>query len=178
MPKCTPHSITFPGCRGRKVEAEFTGGEITSDAGVLLLREADRALGLTRRIAQSLPEPRRKRSCRHSLPGLVRQRVFALALGYEDLNDHETLRFDPAFQTAVGRDEPLAGKSTLRRFENQADRQSMWAISRSLVEVFIESFKAPQLILDFDSTDDVVHGKQDGRFFHGFHDHFACLNAD
>lgn len=177
MTKCTPSSIQFPGCRGRKVEAEFTGGDITSDAGVLLLREADRALKLTKRIAQSLAEPRRKRSCLHSLPSLLRQRVFGLALGYEDLNDHETLRFDPAFQTALGRDEPLAGKSTLCRFENQADRQSMWAISSALVDVFIESFKSPpkELILDFDSTDDVVHGKQDGRFFHGYYDNYCFL---
>lgn len=102
---------------------------------------------------------------------LLRQRVYGLALGYEDLNDHETLRTDPALQTAVDRDEPLASSPTLCRWENRADRPQAWRMHEVLVERFIASPPQPpqRLILDFDPTDDAVHGQQDGRFFHGYY---------
>ena len=108
---------------------------------------------------------------------MLRQRVYALALGYEDLNDHVTLRKDTALQTAVGRDTDLASNATLCRFENCATRQMCWQISRELVRVFIESHAKPprQLILDFDATDDPVHGHQVGRFFHGYYDSYCFL---
>jgi hypothetical protein len=108
---------------------------------------------------------------------LLRQRVYGLALGYEDLNDHQSLRGDPGFQTAVERDQPLASSATLCRFENRCDRTSAWAIARVMVEGFIASHKrAPKrLILDFDATDDQVHGTQSGRFYHGFYDHYCFL---
>jgi hypothetical protein len=100
-----------------------------------------------------------------------------LALGYEDLNDHDRLRIDPALQTAVERDTVLAGASTLCRWENRADRESVWAIHRVLLDQFVASFKTPpdELILDFDATDDPVHGKQEGRFFHGYYDSYCFL---
>ena len=144
MTDCNPKPIRFANCKGRLVEAGFSGGAIMSDGGAVLLRQADRMLGLTGRAAQALTDPRRKASCRHSLPTLVRQRVYALALGYEDLNDHDELRLDAA----------------------------------RLHEVLIASFKRPprrRLVLDFDATDDPVHGMQEGRFFHGYYDRYCFL---
>jgi hypothetical protein len=159
------------------VEASFQGGDITSDGGVLLLQQVDRRLGLTEAIAQVLQDPRRRASCEHDLLSLLRQRVYGLALGYEDLNDHSDLRRDLALQTAVGRDTELASAATLCRWENRADRATAWRCHEVLVDRFIASFKRPpkKLILDFDATDDAVHGKQEGRFFHGYYDHYCFL---
>jgi hypothetical protein len=170
-------SIEFTSCKRRKVQANFGGGEITSDAGVMLLSEIDKKLKLTQRIAGALNDTRCQGKCRHSMLDLLRQRVYALALGYEDLNDHHTLRTDTALQTAVGRDSELGSSSTLCRLENRADADTLWQISSSLVDVFIESFDKPpkQLILDFDCTDDPVHGHQIGRFFHGYYDCYCFL---
>ena len=139
------------------------------------MRQADRRLGLTVRVARALGDERRAASCEHDVLGLLRQRVYALALGYEDLNDHgrkghfQTLRADPGLQTAVERDAPLASSPTLCRWENRADRDAAWAIHRELVGQFIASYKQPprRVILDFDATDDAVHGNQEGRFFLG-----------
>ena len=172
MTECTTETIEFTRCKRRKVQADFSGGEITSDAGVFLLSEVDKKLRLTERIAPNLYDPRCKGKCDHSMLDLLRQRVYAIALGYEDLNDHDTLRQDTALQTAVGRDNALSSRSTLCRFENWVTSESLWQISSSLVEVFIESFQKPpkELILDFDCTDDPVHGHQVGRFFHGYYD--------
>jgi hypothetical protein len=174
---CTQESFVFPGCKRRAVEANFNGGDITSDGGVLLLRQADRHLGLCAAVATVLADPRRRASCAHDGQSLLQQRVYALALGYEDLNDHETLRRDLAIQTALDRDEELASSSTLCRWENRADRDTAWRIHEVMVEQFIASFKRPpkKLVLDFDATDDAVHGKQEGRFFHGYYDHYCFL---
>ena len=177
MTKCTSTPLVFPGCKGRKVEAIFSGQAITSDGGSLLLRAADDATGLLRQAARGFTDQRRAASCLHRVEALLRQRVYALALGYEDLNDHDELRNDPAIQTAVGRDVELASASTLCRFENSVDEASLWALSRTLVDVFLHSHDRPpdEIILDFDATDDRVHGNQDGRFFHGFYDHYCFL---
>jgi len=170
MTKCTSDCIGFPGVKGRKIEAVFSGQAITSDGGSMLLRAADMAINLTRRAARAFSDPRRKASCAHGIEALLRQRVYALALGYEDLNDHDELRHDPSLQTAVGRDAAMASASTLCRFENRINRRSLWALSETLVDIFIESHKRPpkEIIFDFDSTDDRVHGDQEGRFFHGY----------
>ncbi len=132
---------------------------------------------LTQRLVKVIEDPRVKRRCDRSLLSLLRQRIYGLCLGYEDLKDHDTLRKDIALQTAVCRDTDLASSSTLCRFENRADPKMLWAINEILVENFIGSFKtAPdQLVLDFDSTDDPVHGDQIGSFFHGYHDHYCFL---
>ena len=177
MTNCTQASFEFPGCRRRRVQAQFSGGEITSDGGVLLLRQVDRCVGLTRAVAQVLSDSRRRASCLHDRESLLRQRVYAIALGYEDLNDHQTLRTDAALQTAVERDAVLASSPTLCRWENQADREAMVRVHEVVVEQFIASYKrAPKkLILDFDATDDAVHGEQEGRFFHGYYDHYCFL---
>ena len=177
MTKCYQRSFEFPRVNRRIVEARFDGGDITSDGGVLLLRQADRLTGLSDSIARALSDPRRQASCDHDVPGLVRQRLYAIALGYEDLNDHDGLRQDVALQTAVERDQWLASASTLCRFENRADRETAWRLHEVLLDQFIASFKrAPKkLILDFDATDDPVHGEQDGRFFHGYYRRYCFL---
>lgn len=177
MTNRTQLELEFPGVKRRKVEASFTGGEVTSDGGVLVVRQADKKLSLTKAVARVLEDGRRKKSCTHSLLSLLRQRVYGLCLGYEDLNDHDTLRRDIGLQTAVEQDEPLASASTLCRWENRSGREAACAIHQVLVDRFIASFdRAPKkLILDFDATDDPVHGKQEGRFFHGFYDHYCFL---
>ena len=177
MTDCTSLSFEFPACRRRRIEADFSGGEITSNGGVLLLRQADRLLGLTASVAGRLADARQRGNVEHGFTAMLRQRVFALALGYEDVNDHAALRFDLALQTAAGRDRALASPSTLSRFENAAGRAWAWRVHEVLVAGFIASFDAPpeELILDFDATGDAVHGKQEGRFFHGYYDHYCFL---
>lgn len=177
MTICSRDQLEFPGCKGRKVEAEFSGGNVTSEGGLLLLRQVDRHLGLTSSVASMLDDPRRQASCEHTSLSMLRQRVYGLAAGYEDLNDHDTLRSDLAWQTAVERDKPTASSPTLCRMENRADRAAAWAIHQVLVDQFIASFAEPptELILDFDATDDPVHGRQEGRFFHGYYDRYCFL---
>ena len=177
MTECTQESFDFPPCKRRRVEAGFNGGDITSDGGVLLLQQADQRLGLSRAVAKVLDDRRRRASCAHGLDSLIRQRLFGLALGYEDLNDHHALRHDLALQTAVGQDTALASASTLCRWENRADRAAAWRLHEVLIEQFIASYRRTpkRLILDFDATDDAVHGQQEGRFFHGYYDHYCFL---
>ena len=177
MAHCTSLRFEFPACRRRRVEADFSGGEITSNGGVVLLRQADRLSGLTASVARRLTDVRQRGKVNHGFAALLRQRVFGLALGYEDVNDHTALRHDMAVQTAADRDRALASPSTLSRFENAADRNWAWSIHEALVDNFIASHRRPptQLVLDFDATDDAVHGKQEGRFFHGYYDHYCFL---
>jgi len=174
---CTCETIQFPTCRKRRVEAGFDGGDVTSNGGVLLLRQADRLLGLTGLVARGLADGRQPGKVRHRLIDMLRQRVFGIALGYEDVNDHAALRHDLALQTAAERDAALASPPTLSRFENRADRQSAWRIHEVLVDRFIASHSRPpeEIVLDFDATDDAVHGHQEGRFFHGYYDHCCFL---
>ena len=141
MTECTQTSFEFPSCRRRRVEARFDGGDITSDGGVLLLQQADQRLGLSQAVARALVDSRRRASCIHDLPSLIRQRLYGLALGYEDLNDHSALRNDLALQTAIGRDTELASASTLCRWENRADRSAAWQLHEVLVEQFIASYR-------------------------------------
>jgi hypothetical protein len=174
---CNLELFQFPAVKKRAVCASFTGGDVTSDGGITLLRQADRRIGLTKALAKVLPDPRDPDRIEHPLLALVRQRVYGLAQGYEDLNDHDTLRHDLAWQTAVERDRPLASSPTLCRLENRANRQVAWAMHQVIVEQFIASFAQPptELILDFDATDDQVHGQQEGRFFHGYYGDYCFL---
>jgi hypothetical protein len=177
MTVCTTKTIEFTRCKNRKVQANFGGGEITSDAGVMLLNQVDKAINLTERIAATANDPRQKKKIKHTVGDMLRQRIYSLALGYEDLNDHDTLRKDTAVQTAVGKDEDLASSPTLCRFENFADQQMCLDMSKALVDIFIESFEEPpkEIILDFDATDDPVHGNQFGRFYHGYYHGYCFL---
>ena len=166
MTDCTFTKIEFPPCCKRRVEADFAGGEISSNGGALLLSLADRRVGLLSGLGRRLADRRQAGKVKHGLAGLLRQRVFALALGDEDVNDHEVLRDDLVLQTACGGDRRLASPSTVGRLERAADRSWAWAAHETLVESFIASTEdAPEeLVLDFDCTDDAVHGCQEGRF--------------
>jgi hypothetical protein len=168
--------------------ARFDGGTISSDSGAFLLRETDRRLNLLPRLAGCFLDGRNQAMIDHTILEMLSQRIYGLALGYEDINDHEQLRTDPVFGILAGReelDEPLAGKSTLNRMELGAgakDRYkkiTFWkdALDELLVKVFLESRdNAPaEIILDVDTTDLPLHGKQEGRFFHGYYDNYCYL---
>ena len=148
MTKSTLRVEQFPGLKSRKVEASFSGGAVTSEGGSLLLRSVDKKLGLLRKLSRVLPDGRQGGKVAHELVSLLRQRVYGIALGYEDLNDHAWLRRDPGFQTAVNRDSELASSATLCRLENKMDREVAVATHRVMVEAFLDSFgKAPDELI-------------------------------
>lgn len=190
--ECIPDLFGFARVEGRAVVAAFDGGVITSDAGALLLGAADRAIGLVDRFAAGFTDYRRQDLIEHEVATLVGQRVFGIALGYEDLNDHDRLRHDPMLAVLAGKlaarrsdCAPVAGKSTLNRLELSRPTPSLYhkishdeaAIEGLLVDVFLEAHKRPpkQIILDLDATDDPLHGHQEGRFFHGYYDGYCYL---
>jgi Transposase DDE domain group 1 len=181
MTECTMPPLSFSSLGRRPVQADFDAGALTTDAGALLLREADRRLGLIAALDRALPDPRDPLRIVHPQRALLAQRIFGLACGYEDLNDHDRLRHDPLWQVlaecAPDPEQPLASPPTLCRLENRAQRQALFRLAAVLVEQFIASHATPPqtLILDFDATDDPVHGQQEGRFFHGYYDHYCFL---
>lgn len=181
MTDCNSQPIVFSSFGRRNVVADFTGGAITSDAGALLLRQVDRKLGLIDQIDAVIPDPRNPALITHKQVTMLRQRIFAIAMGYEDGNDHQTLRDDLLMQLLTERgidpDQPLASPPTLCRLENRVMRRTLADIAAVFVEVFIRSHKTSpkELILDFDATDDPVHGKQVNRFFHGYYDRYCFL---
>lgn len=177
MANCNTKNISFSPRKGRKIEINFEGGDITSDAGILLLQELDKKLGFTTSLSKQINDPRDKRYIDHTVEEMLRQRIYGLALGYEDLNDHNDLRKDIALQTAVGKDVALASAPTLSRFENSATRELAVEINKNFVESFIASYKkAPkELILDFDPTDDLVHGHQENRYYNGYYKSYCYL---
>src|SRR6516225_5122863 len=189
MTECTQSQFEFTDHFSRQVVARFDGGTITTDSGGLLLRETDRRLSLLPRLAQCFLDGRNPVFVDHSVEQLVSQRIYGLALGYEDLNDHEQLRQDPLLRVLAGKadveDSPLAGKSTLNRLElsdgtpNRYKKITFWkeGMDELLVKVFLESHAtAPEeIILDLDVTDFALHGGQEGRFFHGYYDCYCYL---
>jgi hypothetical protein len=181
MTDCTTQPLLFSSLRRKNIQADFRGGRLTSDGGALLLREVDRSLGLIDAINACIPDPRNQFFIAHSQRTLLAQRIFGIALGYEDLNDHQSLREDPLFQVlserGVRADRPLASPPTLCRLENRVDRKALGKIAEVFVETFIRAHRTPpeELILDFDPTDDPVHGNQDQRFFHGYYDEYCFL---
>lgn len=182
-PNCTEQCeldlgpINFGRLGRREVEGRFDGGSMTSDGGVMLLSATDRRIGLTAAAARCIADPRNPLLITHAVRDMLRQRVYGLALGWEDLNDHKALRCDVAIQTAVGVDREVASAPTLCRLEKWADRATAVRLSELLVEQFIASFKVPpeELVLDFDATDNPLHGQQEGRFFHGYYDCYCYL---
>jgi hypothetical protein len=185
--QCSADLFGFAPVEGRKVEAAFDGGAITSDAGALLLGATDRAIGLVVRMAACFTDARRPDLVEHGVATLIGQRVFGIALGYEDLNDHDHLRHDPAMAVLAGKLQarrsdcaPVAGKSTLNRLELGRPEPTRYhkiahdggGIERLFVDVFLAAHKRPpkQIVLDLDATDDPMHGHQEGRFFHGYYD--------
>ena len=195
--ECIQRTFAFHGLGSREVVARFDGGHVTSDAGGMLLREVDRKFGFLDRFARCFTDHRDPEAVEHTVADLVRQRVFALCLGYEDLNDHDRLRLDPLLAILVGKDDPtgrdrvrerdkgkpLAGKSTLNRLELTppgADGDSRYKkivahlarMQEFLVEAFLHQHSTPpdRIVLDLDATDDPIHGHQLGKFFHGYYD--------
>jgi Transposase DDE domain group 1 len=188
MTECSQSSFGFEASGSREIVARFDGGTISSDGGALLLRQTDKRLNLIARLAGCFLDGRNQTQVEHSVQEMLSQRIYGLALGYEDINDHEQLRKDPVFGILAGRDElekPLAGKSTLNRMELGAgvpDRYkkiTFWkeSMDELMVKVFVESYeKAPaEIVLDMDTTDLPLHGKQEGRFFHGYYDNYCYL---
>lgn len=190
--ECSPTLFEFAPVEGRQVVAAFDGGAITSDAGALLLGETDRAIQLTARFAGCFTDARMPDLVEHAVGTMVLQRVVGIALGYEDLNDHDELRHDPMLAVLAGKlaakradCAPLAGKSTLNRLELSRPETTRYhkvshdpaAIERLFVDVFLEAQRRPpaQIILDLDATDDPLHGHQEGRFFHGYYDCYCYL---
>jgi len=170
------------------VVGSFDGGTISSDGGAFLLRETDKRLNLLPRLAACFLDGRKQELVEHSILEMLSQRLYGLALGYEDINDHEQLRKDPVFAVLAGSkelDEPLAGKSTLNRMElgtgvkDRYKKITYWkeSVDELLVQLFVESYQtAPeQIVLDVDTTDLPLHGKQEGRFFHGYYDNYCYL---
>jgi hypothetical protein len=202
MTECSQSSFDFQGLFSRGVVGRFDGGQITSDGGALLLREVESRIRIVERFAECFRDHRSPERIEHSVNELVAQRIYGLALGYEDLNDHDQLRSDPLMAVVAGKRDPegagrrkprdrgkaLAGKSTLNRLEltkADAGREDRYAkivmdpeaIDRLLVDVFLEAHReAPEeIVLDLDATDDPLYGKQEGRFFHGYYGHYCYL---
>src|SRR5246127_2726046 len=191
MTECSETLFPFEAHFSRQVVAQFEGSWLTTEGGSLLLRQADRKIGLLRRVARCFTDYRQPERIEHRLEEMLAQRIYGLALGYEDLNDHEQLRQDPLLAVLAGKrdlSEPLAGKSTLNRLEltpagsPAAERYnkitySPEAIDELLVRLFLESqHKAPRsIVLDLDATDTPLHGKQEARFFHGYYNHYCYL---
>jgi hypothetical protein len=202
MTECNQSSFDFEAHFSRQVTARFDGGQITTDAGALLLRKTEQRAGILRQFAACFTDHRRADRLEHSVAELVRQRVYALALGYEDLNDHDVLRADPLLALLAGkadlegtrrrkardRGKPGAGKSTLNRLEltpQQASAKARYkkivmretAIDELLTELYIQAQAQPpeRIVLDLDATDDPLHGQQEGRFFHGYYGHYCYL---
>src|SRR3954447_10667424 len=200
--ECNSTYLDFPTVGPRQVLADFDGGDISSDGGALLLREAERLTGIIRQFAACFTDHRNPLLVEHTAEELVAQRVYALALGYEDLNDHDDLRSDPLLATVVGKGDPtgqarrrprdrgkaLAGKSTLNRLELTpvgADKESRYKkvtcrtsdVERLFVTLFLQAHARPpeRIVLDLDATDDPIHGHQLGRFFHAYYKNYCYL---
>ena len=191
MTECNQTLFPFEAHFSRQVVAQFEGSWLTTEGGSLLLRQADRKIDLLRRVARCFTDYRQPERIAHRLEEMLAQRIYGLALGYEDLNDHEQLRQDPLLGVLAGKrdlSEPLAGKSTLNRLEltpagsPAVERYNKItyapeAIDELLVTLFLESHRrAPRsIVLDLDATDTPLHGKQEARFFHGYYNHYCYL---
>jgi len=187
MTECNQETFAFTAHFSRRVEAGFSAGQVSTDGGALLLREAERRINLTGRLAGCFSDARSPLLVKHQLAQMLAQRIYGLALGYEDLNDHEQLRSDPLLAVLSGKrdlDEPLAGKSTLNRLE-LSGRSARYhkigyspeAIDRLLADLYLESCAAPptEIVLDLDATDIPLYGHQPERFFHGYYDSYCYL---
>ena len=185
MTQCNRQPLLFSRLAGKKIVGDFNGGDITSDGGLPLLREGDRKIGLIDAINKAVNDPRCPSLIEHDQRTILAQRILAIAAGYEDLNDHQTLRDDTILKALTDRklkrnqkeDDPLASPPTLCRLENRVTRRDLARMASVLVEQFVASHDSPpeELVLDFDATDDLVHGDQEKRFFQGYYDHYCFL---
>jgi hypothetical protein len=169
----------FPSLKRRKIKVDFDGGNVSSDGGLLLLKQVDRKIRLLSRMASIMKkyDTREQGKITHDLRSMLVQRIYGIACGYDDLNDHHKLRHDIAWQTAAHKLDPLASVPTLCRFENNSVRDMSMEMMDLMIDVFIESFEEEpsEITLDFDNTNDTVHGNQEGRFFHGYYDEYCFL---
>jgi hypothetical protein len=193
MTECRQGAFEFQGIKGKRVEGKFDGGMVTTEAGALIVREVAERRGIFERLSRCFEDHRDKKAVEHTLCSLIEQRVYGLVCGYEDLNDHDRLRVDPAFQVLVGKvpelGPQLAGRNTLNRLELSSSKivngeryKKIACNDEKLRGFFIEEFiryakkkKLKELILDCDATDVPLHGKQQGRFFHGYYGHYCYL---
>jgi len=179
MTFCTSKKLQQLRLNNKHLELNFNGGNISSDGGLLNIALLDKKLRLTSDIGKELLkyDKRQKNKVQHKVTDMLRQRVYGIVAGNEDLNDHDNFRKDELLKSLLGKNKDLAGSSTLCRYENSATRYACVAMSRIIVEKFIKNHKTPpkKLILDFDATDDEVHGHQEGNFFHGYYDHYCFL---
>jgi hypothetical protein len=191
MTECNQSTFPFEAHFSRRVVAQFDGARMSTEGGALLLREADRKIGLLKRVARCFTDARNPERVEHELGEMLAQRIYGLALGYEDLNDHEELRRDPLLAVVAGKqelDEPLAGKSTLNRLEltpagspieerYHKITYSAEALDTLLVALFLQAHREPpaEIVLDLDATDTPLHGQQEARFFHGYYNHYCYL---
>ncbi|MDO8931120.1 MAG: transposase [Rhodocyclaceae bacterium] len=175
MPNCTGQQMLFGQVGRREIEANFDGGALSSDGGVMLVRQVDRKIGLSAAVAAALSDPRNPERTTHSPRDLVAQRLYGLCCGHENLNDHDVLRHDPLMQTAVGKVDDLASSPTFSRLETRATRADAMAMNRVLVEQFIaaQSKASQELVLDADASDVPLHGEQEQTQFHGYYDHYC-----
>jgi len=202
MTQCIQKTFEFQGLNHRKVEGRFDGGTITSDAGGLLLREVETRRRILKRFSKCFIDYRDPDRTEHTVQELISQRIYGLALGYEDLNDHDMLRLDPLLAVLSGKPDPvgenrirqrdkgkpLAGRNTLNRLEltpENASKKNRYKkivykdkdMEKLSVDIFLESYKKPpkRIVLDLDATDNLIHGKQEGRFFHGYYGNYCYL---
>jgi len=178
-PKNDP--VALSNIETKPVWLDFDGGSLSSDAGLLVLKEVDQHIGLTRALSKVLSDPRDPRYTKHSTQDLLRQRIFQIAAGYEDANDSDALRTDPILKMALGRlpetGAPLAWQPTMSRFENRPSRGDLYRMAAVFLEEFIRSYsEEPEVVvLDFDDTEDRVHGKQEQALFNGYYDEYCFL---
>jgi len=185
MTECNRLPVVFSSLGRKKLAADFQGGDLTSDGGLPLLREVDRRIGLIDQLSAAIRDPRDPERIEHDQRTLLAQRILAIAAGYEDLNDHDTLRTDTLLQALTDRrlkagqkeGDPLASPPTLCRLENRITRRDLVRMAAVLVDQFLASHPTPpeEIVLDFDATNDPVHGGQEGRFFHGYYDEYCFL---
>lgn len=190
--ECNTNRVNFSPLKNKKVIAAFDGEEITSDAGLLLIKEVDKKFRVTEQLAECFVDFRHQNRCRHSVSQLLKQRIYGICSGYEDLNDHDALRKDPLFSLLTDKniEKNAASKSTLNRLEltpenvnlAQSDRYhkilfNPQDVEQCFVQLFLQTTPTPStpIILDFDATDDPLHGNQEGRFFHGYYGHYCYL---
>jgi len=181
MKDCTKQLLLFKGISGKKIEADFNGGEVSSDAGLLFLREVEERIGLISKMTDSLRDRRHPGYVKHQLLELFRQRIFQIACGYEDGNESNELREDPIMKIACERlpddEQALASQPTISRFENSFSRTDLYRIAEVFLDVFIESYEKPPeaIILDIDDTDDLTYGHKQLSLFNAYHGDYCYM---
>ena len=177
MTKNTNQTMLFKEISGKKVEVDFNGGDVSSDAGLLFLRETESQIGVINKVANAIHDERHPSYVKHQIVQLLTQRVFQIASGYEDANDSNDLKNDPILKISCEKDDPLASQPTMCRFENAPSRMALYRIGEVLIDIFINSYAKPPkaIILDIDDTDDPTHGSQQLSLFNAYHDFYCYM---